>query len=1010
MRLHRLEATAFGPFTGTAEVDLDRLGEAGLFLLSGATGAGKTSVLDAICFALYGDVPGDRSGAKRLRSDRAAPTVATRVELETTLGGRRFRFVRSPSWERPKKRGTGTTTAPATVSVSELVEGSWDGLTSRADEAGDLVTRLLGMTLTQFTQVALLPQGRFATFLRARSEERHALLQQLFRTGRFEQVERWLRDRRVELTRTSARHHEDVAGLLSRVCEVTGSGLPPEWDAHELDAPDGPASRDELAPWARRHLHGAEEAREAAAASAAAAAREETDRRGALEVARVAHDRARRLGRARADQARLEADAPAHADAVRRLGTARQAAPVLPLHAELSTLAATADRARASAAAARADLVSSGGGAPTGDLSDVARDTARLIATARGALPRDAERARLREELAGLAAELIELEGARADLDRRRPELLEQRELARLAEVAAREGALLLDARRAEATELTVAVRAAQDASRLRVELDEARGVWLDARSRTLDLRDRLADLQQARIEGMAGELALSLAAGCSCPVCGSHDHPAKAPGGRGAPDAAAEREARRAVADAEVAEAAHDDAVRSLSARLATLDATAGALPVEDLERRLHQVRAALGDLEHQARQHPSLLTRREATEAACAALAQEDQEFAARHAATRTRVEVTRSRVDRLERDLAAVLDGTGEADLDSWLEHLELLAARCEAAAAAERDAEDAARAEGAGRARLDAALARAGFGDAPAALESALAAALDPAALEELAGQVADHERDTAEVGAVLRDLGADRVPAVDETSVADASQRLGQAEAAHTAAADALASARASVETGNRRAARLASLAEELEAACRSWQPVRTELSRTTALASFCEGKSADNALRMRLSAYVLAYRLTQVVDAANERLTTMSDGRYRLEHTADRGVGETRGGLSLLVRDDWSGEARDPATLSGGETFVTSLALALGLADVIAHESGGAALDTLFVDEGFGSLDADTLDDVMDTLDALRDGGRVVGVVSHVAEMRDRIPTQLVVTKSRQGSSVRLAL
>ncbi len=124
---------------------------------------------------------------------------------------------------------------------------------------------------------------------------------------------------------------------------------------------------------------------------------------------------------------------------------------------------------------------------------------------------------------------------------------------------------------------------------------------------------------------------------------------------------------------------------------------------------------------------------------------------------------------------------------------------------------------------------------------------------------------------------------------------------------------------------------------------------------------------------------------------------------------AQRGAGETRGGLSLRVRDDWSGEARDPATLSGGETFVVSLALALGLADVITAEAGGAELDTLFVDEGFGSLDAETLEDVMDVLDSLREGGRVVGVVSHVAEMRDRIPTQLRVHKSRSGSSLVVA-
>jgi exonuclease SbcC len=173
------------------------------------------------------------------------------------------------------------------------------------------------------------------------------------------------------------------------------------------------------------------------------------------------------------------------------------------------------------------------------------------------------------------------------------------------------------------------------------------------------------------------------------------------------------------------------------------------------------------------------------------------------------------------------------------------------------------------------------------------------------------------------------------------------------------------------------------------------------------MAAMTDGTSADNRLRMRLSGYVLASRLAQVVAAANARLSRMSDRRYALEHTGGRGAGESRGGLSLLVRDEWSGEARDPATLSGGETFVVSLALALGLADVISDEVGGADLDTLFVDEGFGSLDAETLDDVMDTLDTLREGGRVVGVVSHVPHLRERIPTQLHVEKRRHGSTVR---
>ena len=174
----------------------------------------------------------------------------------------------------------------------------------------------------------------------------------------------------------------------------------------------------------------------------------------------------------------------------------------------------------------------------------------------------------------------------------------------------------------------------------------------------------------------------------------------------------------------------------------------------------------------------------------------------------------------------------------------------------------------------------------------------------------------------------------------------------------------------------------------------------------TDLAALVEGKSVDNLLKMRLSAYVLSERLRQVVAAANERLGEMTDERYTLEQADEKGAGEQRGGLSLRVRDEWSGKQRDPATLSGGETFLVSLALALGLADTVSHEAGGIQLETLFIDEGFGALDATTLDAVMDTLDSLRDGGRVVGLVSHVIELRNRVPAQLEVRKARRGSTL----
>ena len=212
------------------------------------------------------------------------------------------------------------------------------------------------------------------------------------------------------------------------------------------------------------------------------------------------------------------------------------------------------------------------------------------------------------------------------------------------------------------------------------------------------------------------------------------------------------------------------------------------------------------------------------------------------------------------------------------------------------------------------------------------------------------------------------------------------------------------------EQAGLRVQRLQALTRELAEALAAWRPVRAEHTLTAGLAALVEGKSADNRLRMRLSAYVLSERLRQVVAAANERLGAMTDQRFTLEQADERGAGEQRGGLSLRVRDEWSGKQRDPATLSGGETFIVSLALALGLADTVSHEAGGTQLDTLFIDEGFGALDAGTLDGVMDTLDSLRDGGRVVGLVSHVAELRNRVPAQLEVRKARHGSTVRASV
>jgi len=214
MRLHSLTVSAFGPFRSEERLDFDDLNAAGVFLMTGPTGAGKTSILDAVCFALYGTVPGDR-GAKTLQSHHADPQTRPEVVLEATIGGRRLRIHRSPEWRRPKKRGDGETSDPACARLIEIDGEDERLVSSRIQEVGHELSLLLGMTSEQFMQVVLLPQGRFQTFLRASSDERRAVLERLFATQRFARIEDWVHTRAHALSSASAEKALGVQAALA---------------------------------------------------------------------------------------------------------------------------------------------------------------------------------------------------------------------------------------------------------------------------------------------------------------------------------------------------------------------------------------------------------------------------------------------------------------------------------------------------------------------------------------------------------------------------------------------------------------------------------------------------------------------------------------------------------------------------------------------------------------------------------------------------------------------------
>jgi len=514
------------------------------------------------------------------------------------------------------------------------------------------------------------------------------------------------------------------------------------------------------------------------------------------------------------------------------------------------------------------------------------------------------------------------------------------------------------------------------------------------------DLRDVYQRIRAARIAGMAAELAAGLGDGDPCPVCGSAAHPDPARPADDAPTQAAERTAEERYEAARVAREAADKQVAELAAALDAAVAAAGDRTVDD-------ARAELDALRADQKAAETARTEAEALDATYRAAVTELNDARERVQKLDTELAELRTHVEALTREAARITEILDAARGDDPT--IEARADRMTAEATALREAVDAITGAATARQELadarrhaEEAAAEAGFAD----VAEVRTAALDDAALAAAVERRKEYDTEETAVATLLADpdlIAAAARPAPDLDTVEAA---LAAASEAHTAAASARDHART-------RHARLVELGADLDRGVAAWRPAAARHGVATRMAALAAGTAADNREHMKLSAYVLASRLEQVVDAANARLARMSGGRYALEHTTDRARGDRRvgsGGLGLLMVDTWTGRPREPATLSGGETFISSLALALGLADVVTAEAGGAEIATLFVDEGFGSLDPETLDEVMDVLDDLRDGGRAVGVVSHVAELRDRITARLTVDKERAGSTVRVAV
>ncbi|MEU2029408.1 SMC family ATPase [Micrococcus luteus] len=1008
MRIHRMRLEGLGPYAQAQDVDFDRLNAGGLFLLDGPTGAGKSTVLAALCFALYGTVPGGRSAESLVTTLREPGAVIPEVQVEFTVQGRRFEVVRSPKHERPRRRrsaaGGATVTTQATVSLRERVDGEWTAPLTRADEVGQQIAAVLHLDAEQFMQVVLLPQGQFAQFLTAKSDERRVLLRRLFGTQRFDGVEEHLRVETARLDTAVAVDADVARTARAQLAEALHEALGPDWHAPE----PSPDTDDRLLALAAERAGRAHEDARADLATARAAEQQarvtarELETRGRDLAAAEAWGRRRRDHDAEAETAAARRRAvDAHERAGRVLTAAQRATAAADAAGTASetvteALAHVEDEPTAAAwlAAARAD------GAADTPASRQALGEAERAAEAVARAVRDRARmGELEQEAAAAAERRAEIGRDRAALVESRPE----REAAVAAHRAAVErGTERLGAREAvdRAVSEAAARRTAAEAAAARaVEAETAARAHREAQERGREAAERHVGLLRARYEQAASELAERLVPGEPCAVCGSPEHPAPAATADTAVTEADVRDAEQARTAADRAATDAETALRAAEQTLRTAREAAAGLAPEAAREALERAEAERAALDQAAK---DLAADRRRLTAAEKTLAGADETAAALAAEDGRLAEAAAHRAARLTELRDAVEAARGDAEtLDTRRDQV-TAARRVLAALAAAQDEDARARAvaDETGQA-LTAALAEQRFDDVDAAraarLEETEAAARTAAVQEWDAERARLAELEASEPvrrGRALAEAGVE--PPTEEQTRA-AAEALAAAEAASSSRATAVGRLDSLVATVRRQSAALTEVLERSAG-------LIAEHTRVRGLLDLVRG-GGENLLKMPLTSYVLAGRLEEVAAAATERLLAMTDQRYSIEYS-DAVGGRGNKGLELVIRDHYVDETRHPATLSGGETFMASLALALGLADTVQAEAGGIELDTLFVDEGFGSLDADTLDDVLDVVDTLRTGGRTVGLVSHVERMRQEIGVRLEVRKDRRGSSL----
>lgn len=1035
MRILRLTMDAVGPFPGHEVIDFEAFSDAGRFLLSGPTGAGKSTIIDAIVFALYGKVSGGRdSSDSRIRSRYASEQAKTEVELIFSTSSGNYKVRRQPAYERVKKNGKGVTKQNAKAwlfKLDEQLREVSEPLTKTSD-VGTEITRIVGLSREQFTQTVVLPQGKFAQFLRSTSKDRQDLLQELFGTAIFEDLQLDL----VERARKVKKNQEALDATLRANLGVLASLLDeaPQLDparclvyepVPEVDCEFNPletawTSRFKpLTPWLEHNQR-------CANLEVSALRGQEDKLRSDFAYQRDLAARQERYLALTKEHEQLVAQGPAQRQRLAQIQALQALSDLKPWHEQLK-------QAQAQQAVAQRQL--SQALALEQLESDERAQAVLQPLDYRGA---QALSVQLTAQVAALNPQ-VELEaglaGRRRDLQTKTQ--AHESANAKLAQGRERENQLptqiaskqeLLEQLNEQAATLPTAQLAQEQATQT-LKLAKAHEQLVKDHQRARKLQQLVAlELKQASqrhkhmleqwLSQSALNLAQNLVAGEPCPVCGATEHPAPATQGG---ENISQEQLDQALEEVNEVQGELSQASERVTKLAAQLEAQPCQLSPAQAREQLQEAKAALTAAQQASEQASSCKAQIAKLNAQLEALRADNQTAQARLAGDAKEIQLLG---EKIEADTAS-LSCEGFESVAAKVEYLSQLAAALEQLAKAGQELDQCKKRAQQAADSFAAQWAQASESFADHSAKPAAPAPTDPAETEPTQ---AEPTQDTSTTNvqdgyaqACQAFAGLD-LAALKATSASyEKSLSINQAALAELEGIELtpppleqtqgqLEQAQAKTQACQTYASTWQAFAGQVNAQLAKLNELLARRSKASdkdgqllALASAANG---DNQARLTLSAWVLQAHFRQVLVFANERLGVIGAGRYELINVdSEEDTRQQKQGLGLAMVDHLSGTTRSPRTLSGGESFYVSLALALALADVVATQNGGIEMNTLFIDEGFGSLDEGTLAEVMDVLGALHSGGRVVGIVSHVSELKRAIPAAVEVRPLLGGGS-----